>query len=144
MIKQKALFKEDVTEDKRNEIIRDLLSPHKTIRDAIHGDIMITRLETAIIDTKEFQRLRKIRQLGPTHLIYPSANHTRFEHSLGTLYMSQYLFEIALKNPFKDPRVTLHVDSPLYHALSPYNSQLFGSHDYELSCPFNKDLRITT
>ncbi len=112
MIKQKALFKEDVTEDKRNEIIRDLLSPHKTIRDAIHGDIMITRLETAIIDTKEFQRLRKIRQLGPTHLIYPSANHTRFEHSLGTLYMSQYLFEIALKNPFKDPRVTLHVDLP--------------------------------
>ena len=112
MMKQKPLFKENVIEDKRNEVIRDLLSPHKTIRDAIHGDIMITRLETAIIDTKEFQRLRKIRQLGPTHLVYPSANHTRFEHSLGTLYMSQYLFEVTLKNPFKDPRVTLYVDLP--------------------------------
>lgn len=118
MAKQKPLFKNEIekkeTKDKRNEIIRELLRPHKTIRDAIHEDIMITKLETTIIDTEEFQRLRKIRQLGPTHLVYPSANHTRFEHSLGTLYTTQYLFEFALKNPFKDPQVYMYVDLPYF------------------------------
>ncbi len=118
MAKERPLFakesEENGAKDKKNEIIRELLKPHKTIRDAIHGDIMVTKLEVAIIDTAEFQRLRKIKQLGPTHLVYPSANHTRFEHSLGVLYMSQYLLEYALKNPFKDPGVSIYVDLPYF------------------------------
>jgi len=55
------------------------------------------------MDTEEFQRLRKIRQLGPTNLVYPCANHTRFDHSLGTLYMAQHLIDLIKTNPYPDP-----------------------------------------
>jgi len=54
----------------------------KVIRDAIHGNIEISEEEIGIIDSIEVQRLRRIRQLGMAYLVYPGANHTRFEHSL--------------------------------------------------------------
>src|SRR5258706_5522318 len=65
----------------------------KLIRDAVHGDIEIGSLEVELIDTPEFQRLRAIRQLGTAYLVYPSAMHTRFEHSLGTLWMAHRLVQ---------------------------------------------------
>ncbi|WP_323735449.1 HD domain-containing protein [Methanosphaera sp. ISO3-F5] len=58
------------------------------IRDSIHGDLHLTDFELKIIDTVEMQRLRRIKQLGFTNLVYPGANHTRFEHSIGTLYLA--------------------------------------------------------
>ena len=58
------------------------------IRDSIHGDLELTPYELRILDTKEMQRLRRIKQLGFTNLIYPGANHTRFEHSIGTMYLA--------------------------------------------------------
>ncbi|MFQ6135938.1 MAG: HD domain-containing protein [Candidatus Hydrothermarchaeales archaeon] len=64
------------------------VSAYKVIRDSVHGDIFLTELELEIVDTPEFQRLRRIRQLGMTHLVYPGANHTRFEHSLGALHLA--------------------------------------------------------
>ena len=57
----------------------------KTIHIAVTGEVSLTDTETKIIDTKEFQRLRGLKQLGTSYLVYPSATHTRFEHSLGTL-----------------------------------------------------------
>lgn len=45
-------------------------------------------LEQRIVDTAEFQRLRGIRQMAFTHLVYPGANHTRFEHSLGACHVA--------------------------------------------------------
>ena len=59
-----------------------------TVRDAIHQDIHLSDLEAAIMASPEFQRLRRIRQLGFTSLVYPSATHTRFEHSLGTMHLA--------------------------------------------------------
>ena len=50
------------------------------ITDPIHKYIRITDLEKKLIDTEVFQRLRKIRQLAGAHLVYPSAQNTRFEH----------------------------------------------------------------
>ncbi|MBP2144338.1 HD superfamily phosphohydrolase [Methanococcus voltae] len=60
----------------------------KIIRDPIHKDIKIKESEISIVDTENFQRLRNIKQTGLTCLVYPSANHTRFEHSLGTMYVA--------------------------------------------------------
>lgn len=54
-------------------------------RDPIHGFIDLTSQEAKIVDTPVFQRLRNIKQLAHTSLVFPSATHTRFEHSLGTL-----------------------------------------------------------
>lgn len=65
----------------------------KVIRDSIHGDVFLSDLEFEIIDTPEFQRLRRIKQLGMTHLVYPSANHTRFEHSIGALHLAGRIAE---------------------------------------------------
>ncbi|PYS47456.1 MAG: hypothetical protein DMG13_27930 [Acidobacteria bacterium] len=60
----------------------------KLIRDAVHGDIEMGPLEVELMDTPEFQRLRGIKQLGTAYLVFPSAVHTRFEHSLGTSWMA--------------------------------------------------------
>ena len=57
----------------------------KIVRDAVHGYVHLTEKEVEIIDSLVFQRLRGIKQLANTHLIYPGAVHTRFEHCLGTL-----------------------------------------------------------
>src|SRR5437867_3002821 len=64
------------------------MSKRKLIRDAVHGDIEMGPLEVELMDTPEFQRLRGIKQLGTAYLVFPSAVHTRFEHSLGTSWMA--------------------------------------------------------
>jgi len=74
----------------------------KLIRDAVHGDIELGALEIEIIDTPEFQRLRGIRQLGTAYLVYPSAIHTRFEHSLGTSWMAHRIVEVLRRNSAVD------------------------------------------
>lgn len=61
----------------------------KVIRDALHGDIEFTAAEMRLVDTPPVQRLRGIKQLGTSSLVYPSAVHTRFEHSLGTCWLAK-------------------------------------------------------
>ena len=65
----------------------------KVIRDPLHGYIELDELACSIIDTVEMQRLRRIRQLGFSYLVYPGANHTRFEHSLGTYHLMNVLLD---------------------------------------------------
>ncbi|HIP25466.1 MAG TPA: HD domain-containing protein [Archaeoglobus profundus] len=65
----------------------------KYIHDPIHGQLKIDDWLIKIIDTPEFQRLRRISQLGFANLVYPGANHTRFEHSLGTMHIARLLVE---------------------------------------------------
>ncbi len=60
----------------------------KVIRDPVHKDVFLTGAEMQIVDTPYFQRLRRIKQLGVTNLVYPSANHTRFEHSIGSAHIA--------------------------------------------------------
>jgi HD superfamily phosphohydrolase len=67
--------------------------PPKLVRDAVHGDIALGALEMELIDTPEFQRLRGIKQLGTASLVFPSAVHTRFEHSLGTSWMAHRIVD---------------------------------------------------
>lgn len=57
------------------------------INDNIYGSIPVTKTEFDLINTNAFQRLRNIKQLGLTNLVFPSADHTRFSHSLGVMYI---------------------------------------------------------
>ena len=59
--------------------------PSKLIVDSVHGDLHLTDREWRILGTMPFQRLRSLKHLGMAHLTFPSATHTRFAHSLGTL-----------------------------------------------------------
>jgi putative nucleotidyltransferase with HDIG domain len=61
----------------------------KHIFDKIHGMIVLTPLMLAFIDTPEFQRLRQIKQLGTAQFIFPTANHTRFDHSIGVAHLAR-------------------------------------------------------
>lgn len=63
------------------------------IRDPIYGTIKVNELERAIIDSEPFQRLRRIKQLSLTNFIYPGANHTRFEHSIGVMHLATLMFD---------------------------------------------------
>jgi len=58
------------------------------IRDPIHGFISLSDREMKVVNTEIFQRLRRIRQLAMASLVYPGATHTRFEHSLGVLFIA--------------------------------------------------------
>lgn len=81
------------------------LQPGKTITDPVHGDIHVTELERMIIDSPPMQRLRRVRQLGTTHLVYPAATHSRFSHALGTLRAAQDLLDAVADNR-RGPRHT--------------------------------------
>jgi hypothetical protein len=61
----------------------------RVIRDPVHGDIWLTDFEREVINTPEFQRLRRLRQLGTSHLVYPGAEHTRFSHAIGTMHVAE-------------------------------------------------------
>ncbi len=58
------------------------------IVDPIHNFITVYPHELGIVDSPIFQRLRRIRQLAGAHLVYPGAQHSRFEHSLGTMHIA--------------------------------------------------------
>lgn len=78
------------------ELDPSLLEPHKRITDPIHGDVYLNKLEVALLDTTPMQRLRRVRQLGTAHLVYPGATHTRFSHALGTHRAAQNLMDVVL------------------------------------------------
>jgi hypothetical protein len=61
------------------------------IRDPVHGYVRLEGLALELADTPQMQRLRWIKQLGLANLVYPGANHTRFEHSLGAYHMAALL-----------------------------------------------------
>ncbi|MGA2783290.1 MAG: HD domain-containing protein [Candidatus Bathyarchaeia archaeon] len=58
------------------------------VKDPIYGYIRLTETERSVIDTRAVQRLRRIRQLAGAEYVYPAANHTRFEHVLGAMYLA--------------------------------------------------------
>jgi len=71
----------------------------KTFTLPISGSVILFGPEIDIIETPEFQRLGSIRQLGTAYLVYRGANHTRFEHSLGTLHRAEQMIRAVNENP---------------------------------------------
>ena len=97
------------------------------LRIPVSGSILLTKEIAAIVDSPEFQRLRGVRQLGPTMFVFPGANHTRFEHSLGTYDLAIKYLERVLRNPHGrhldehlDHSVRLVVLSALLHDIGHY------------------------
>lgn len=61
-------------------------------RDPIYGFVKLNDWEREIVDHPAFQRLRRIKQLAWTNMVYPGAEHTRFEHSLGAMHVATEMF----------------------------------------------------
>jgi len=92
------------------------------IQDRIHGSIEISSLANQIIDTPEFQRLRRISQTGVLFFVFPSATHTRFEHSIGVYHLAKMLtknllFSSPLDHSFKERLIELVGIAGLIHDL---------------------------
>jgi len=84
----------------------------KIIKDPVHGYVEVEEFALALLDSPALQRLRYIKQLGFSYLVYPGANHTRFEHSLGTMFLA----EVACRRfGLSDPERTLVVAAALLH-----------------------------
>ncbi len=66
---------------------------YKIIQDPVNGPIKIDGVFNEIVDSEYFQRLRYIKQLGLCNIVFPGANHTRFEHSLGSMFLAKELVE---------------------------------------------------
>lgn len=70
----------------------------KIIFDNVHGNIKLTDLEREIIDTNIFQRLRRVSHLALAEYVFPGATHSRFAHSLGTMYTITEMFDSLVEN----------------------------------------------
>ncbi len=102
-------------------------SPQR-IRDPVHGLIVfrpddLDQLAWKLVDTPEFQRLRRIKQLGVSEFVFPNATHTRFAHSIGVFHVARTLVEIiqreisGIGQEFDPPRAEVAVIAALLHDL---------------------------
>ncbi len=82
----------------------------RNIHDGVHGLIRLTDEEMLVIDHPLFQRLRWICQTGLMNFISPSAQHKRFEHSLGVVHIAQHMFEALFTESHKDSSKLYGID----------------------------------
>lgn len=92
----KFLVKRDL-QKRGHEMAGDKLKIVKYINDSVYGGIGITKLELELIDTPIIQRLRGLRQLAWGDFVFPGAEHFRYVHSLGVLYIMGLMTEYLLK-----------------------------------------------
>ena len=97
-----AAFKLSKTEEGGTQFLSNLFiipaQPTKLmtrVRDPIHDYIDLSSVKVKLVDTPAYQRLRWIKQLGPTNLVYPGANHTRHEHCMGTSHVVEKMADSA-------------------------------------------------
>ncbi|MFW5903830.1 MAG: HD domain-containing protein [Halolamina sp.] len=65
----------------------------RAIKDSVHDYVAVEGAARDLLDTEPVQRLRHVKQLSTVRLVYPSANHTRFEHSLGVYHLASRVLE---------------------------------------------------
>lgn len=97
------------------------------VRDPVHGlivfrdDSPLDQLAWSLLDAPEFQRLRRIRQLGVSEFVFPNATHTRFAHSIGVFHTARGLVEIIRREigeaVFNRDRAEVAVVAALLHDL---------------------------
>jgi deoxynucleoside triphosphate triphosphohydrolase SAMHD1 len=86
------------------------IEPKKRFHDSIHGLIQVSNIAIRIVNTHEFQRLRFLHQLGTSFLVFPTATHSRFEHSLGTYFLAGKLLE-SIKRDTDNKEINDSLDS---------------------------------
>jgi len=101
----------------------------KKIFDEIHGYITLNDVETKLVDTSVFQRLRRIKQTSLAYIVYPGAMHTRFSHSIGSMYLANRLAQrlseegIITSEEIQDLRIAALLHDigqfPFSHAIEP-------------------------
>ncbi len=77
------------------------------IRDPIHNFIRMDSTERRVLNSRPLQRLRHIHQLGLSHFVYPGANHSRLEHSLGVMELASRIFDVVVNTVPADVRTRL-------------------------------------
>lgn len=94
------------------------------LRDPVHGLIVFSgndryeQLAWRLINAREFQRLRRIKQLGFSEFVYPGATHTRFSHSVGVFHTARSLVEMLKKKiggEFDPDRAQVAICAALLH-----------------------------
>ena len=100
-----------------NLVSRELM---RRVRDSIHDYIDLDELESSLVDTQPYQRLRWIKQLGSANLVYPGANHTRLEHCIGVSHLAK---QMASQSGVSKDEIHLLSIAGLLHDLghSPYS-----------------------
>jgi HD superfamily phosphohydrolase len=104
----------------------------KIIKDPVHGYIDVADFVLPLLDSPLLQRLRYVKQLGFSFLVYPGANHTRFEHSLGTMFLADLMARQLQLDPDEQKLVAaaalLHDigHGPFSHAIEPLMEELLG------------------
>ncbi len=116
------------------------MSDYKIIHDTVHGNMKFEGATLRILETPEMQRLNGIKQLGLSYLVFPGANHTRLEHSIGVGHVAGKMGE-ALNLPEIEV-LTLRVAGMLHDlGHSPYSHTL----EYVLHEKTKKDhMDVTT
>lgn len=106
---------------------------YKHINDPIYGSIGLSKLEIDLINTKEFQRLRNLKQLSVANYVFPCGDHSRFSHSLGVLFvmgkMCMHLETIAPSDFGNDHTTRMRV-AALLHDIGHYPLSHLGERVY--------------
>ena len=111
-----------------------------TIKDSVHDHIEVAGVARALLDTPPVQRLRRIKQLGTAVLVYPSANHTRFEHSIGVYHLADRALAhlgvegqtakrvraAALLHDVGHPPYSHNIEQLLYRKTGKYHDEVHG------------------
>ncbi len=104
----------------------------KIIKDPVHGFVEVDDNALLLLDSPPLQRLRYVKQLGFTYLVYPGAIHTRFEHSLGTMHLAILMcrkLSLSLDETLLVSSSALLHDighGPFSHALEPFMREFLG------------------
>lgn len=106
------------------------------IRDPLHDTIPITAAEKAVIDTPEFQRLRRIQQTAFIKYVFPGATHTRFEHSLGVMHMSGIMANSLV---FNQKRILADVDAIIGQLASQVRAEFYKREEQDGSVLDTRD-----
>ncbi len=111
------------------------------IKDPIYGYVRLTEIERNVIDTLAVQRLRRIRQLAGAEYVYPAANHTRFEHVVGAMYLAGVVGENLPTELSAEERQKIRLaallhdvgHAPFSHLFEPFLLKYLGRNHEDMS-----------